>query len=687
MDANETMVRLAVGADVGHGESTGCCVVLRDANGNLVENCEIKPLNVLNNAPKVYSTLTYKNDYAVIGGIQDVNVNAFFKRSPKEWDKIDPNSGKAYRTMMEDFIGKLVECLLNKDVNHPIMGNYRKEEIVLFVGCPSDETWTAPDSKAAYEELIREATGIPNVHVVAESTAAIFSIIRNNSSKNINPKDGVGVFDFGSSTADFTYVSLGKVLAEVSWTLGASAIEANIVEKVLYDEFGLDPDEVWNGDLTVRQLEARRDIKESWYGDTTSPGHVKTDPDGIQKTITYSPCDQFGNPVTTKNKAGVEKQVKNASMFTLDQAFMEDVVKTMPVCGVKTKGQLVETTNELSWYELCQKFFTKCYNLMKNKNLLCKTIILTGGASRMDFIVDICKSVFKNEVEIYRDEYPSYCVCNGLCQIAINKWRIDDVIEHEKKTVHSKADTALAIYKSDIQNKITDYIFDSIIKILKTLPDGITVAEFQKKVTAYFAANFDVQTVAELVNAPLEKMNGSVTSSVVDASLHAAAGFYSSEIDRESFAISMDMIKAIQMDGIKIGGTVINAAALAGALIKIVGEIVAIVTAGLIFWLLSAVPIIGPLIGLISYALIKDWIVNNPDRKIKDVGRTAINLNRKKDKIKKEIHDSAAKECADKIVAAQFGDGDADYHKGVDDMVDKAVRIVALEHFETTITG
>lgn len=678
--------KLAIGVDVGHGESAACCVVLRDGNGDLVVNPAIQPLNVKNNTPKVFSTLTYRNGVACIGEMQG-DVHAYFKRSPIEWDKTDPNSGKTYREMMKDFIGTLVENLLAGGIN-PIIANYKKNDIALFVGCPSDETWMAPDSIAAYEDLIREATGIRSVNVVAESTAAIFSIIRNNSTKTINPKDGIAVFDFGSSTADYTYVSLGKVLAEISWTLGASSLEANIVEKVLYDEVGLDPNAVWQGDFTGKQLNARQFIKEAWYGDTATPGYSVTAPEGTPLTVQYTPCDPFGNPVTSRNKSGTEIRQISVAPFSLNTKFMEDVVRKMPVRGVQSKGELVAPKQDSSWYELCRQFFTKCDHFMSNHHLPCKTIILTGGASRMDFVETICKDVFQNRVTIYRDEYPSYCVCNGLCQIAINKGRIDDVISDEKKTVRSDADAALATFQIHLQDQITDYIFDSMIQVLRTLRDGTTVADFQKKVENYFSVNFNAQTIDALVKDPLLIMNSSVAASVVNASLRAAQGFYNAaEIDGNSFAVNMDMMQEFHMDGITIHDTVIKPGQLAGTLTHVLGQVGGILAAGVVLLALSGVPVIGPIVAALAWVAVKQWIVDNPNQKINNVQRTVNRLNNHETQIKQNIYNSAAKDCADKIVAELFDTGNDSYHKGVDDMVDKAVRIVALEHFEKRITG
>lgn len=689
------MVRLALGVDFGHGESAGCCVVLRDANGNLVQNSKIEFLNVDNHSPKVYSTLTYENGGNVtIGKIENANVNSYFKRSPKEWDKVDPNSGKNYRTMMKDFIAKLVDGLLNKGVN-PTMANYKKDEIVFFVGCPSDETWTSPENRMAYEKLIREATGIENVSVVPESTAAIFSIIHNNPTKPINPKDGVAVFDLGSSTIDFTYIRLGRILAEISWTLGASAIEANIVEKALFDKLKLDPKRVWSGDLNKRQLEARRDFKEAWYGDDINPGHVKTDPDGTSKSIKYYQCDEFGNVVTTKNDDGDDISEVIGASFTLGEKFMESVVKEMPVFEVKEKGKPVDPKDRLSWYEYCKRFFTKCRDFMKyNKkyiNLPCKTIILTGGASHMDFVKDICDDVFKDAgVEIYRDESPSYCVCNGLCQIAVNRSRINDVIEHQKTQIRSKADTALAVCKSDIQNNVTEYIYNSIMGILTTLPNEITVSELSNEVTNYFTANFDGQIVINLINEPLQTMNKSVTDSVVEASLEVASEFYdNTTINKNDFSIDTNMTKKIKIDCIKMDKTCLNI--LARKIAEISNNTISTIIACIVAVILYLIPGVGWMFALLAGNVtellvrkINNWINNNPDKKIRSVSITNRMMN-DAENVKKDIRSSAAKEIADKIVIEQFGNESADFYNAVDEMVDKAVRIVALEYFEETI--
>ena len=43
-------------------------------------------------------------------------------------------------------------------------------------------------------------------------------------------------------------------------------------------------------------------IKEAWYGDGTTLGLRTTDPDGSEGSITYTPCDEYGNAKKRKNK-------------------------------------------------------------------------------------------------------------------------------------------------------------------------------------------------------------------------------------------------------------------------------------------------------------------------------------------------------------------------------------------------
>ena len=170
-------IKIVLGIDLGHGESAGCYVKIRNNDGTTVLKHEIHLLKANSKGDtKIFSTIEYTDNGIVIGGDNSPNVIAYFKRSPRDWESIESISSKTYKVLMRDFLKKLTECLLSQDYT-PELSNYSADEIAVFVGCPSDEVWINDESRTAYARLINEATGIETVCVVAESTAAIFSTV------------------------------------------------------------------------------------------------------------------------------------------------------------------------------------------------------------------------------------------------------------------------------------------------------------------------------------------------------------------------------------------------------------------------------------------------------------------------------------------------------------------------------
>lgn len=142
--------------------------------------------------------------------------------------------GEPYRQHTSDYIRGVSETILQNSSNRSggmrqvIMQDskgdmhWKKEEVLLVVGCPASVIWKGKERRREYEELISETTGISNVMVTEESRAAVYSLFEiDNLSAKINLQAGVLVLDFGSSTADATYVLPGKKAIHISWGTGS----------------------------------------------------------------------------------------------------------------------------------------------------------------------------------------------------------------------------------------------------------------------------------------------------------------------------------------------------------------------------------------------------------------------------------------------------------------------------------
>ena len=287
------MAKITIGIDFGHGE-----VAAHYMASNGISPCR---LSEDNSERALISAIGYQEDGTVKIGRAALNCSecySYFKASPAEWDS--PMSGdpkcRTKKQLMEDYLHQLMKQILelnpelqellrqaendvslseNRDFS--LMKHFlefmrqSKDRVLLLVGCPASEEWMHENYRKAYEALISRATGIyiQNVRVVPESRAAIFSAFILNKDVVIDTTKGVMVFDFGSLTADCTYLLLGRKQEEHSWTLGAGRIEQNLTDIALRR---LDMSQFFSEDIRRMPLWTRSD-KEAYFNDQTDKIH------------------------------------------------------------------------------------------------------------------------------------------------------------------------------------------------------------------------------------------------------------------------------------------------------------------------------------------------------------------------------------------------------------------------------
>lgn len=446
------MRRVYLGSDIGHCETAVSAIDLDNQNNpvkllNLDGNhCDVIPTAIslsadqirqLGKAERVDTKLLDKLGEIRIGygAKHQIKENegeyfVYFKRCPAEFgEKIGQSaaakeSGLTCGKLMAAFLYQLIKNI--RSFNTGVIGP--EDELIWRIGCPSSAAWT---DTSAYAKLAHLATGIDKVSVVPESRAAMFSAVSSGNTA-ISAQEGVMVFDFGSSTADSTYMLLGCKIQEYSWNLGASRIEEQLLTNALMEAIRQDrtakPKEQ---DSMLRSL---RMAKEEFYqnGGESDLNCKFTCSDGTVKRIMVD----------------VEKD-------TMDQ------VTAINRIQIRADGNSVRTG---SWRALCTAFMQKGRDFLLNNELPCKTVILTGGASHMDFISQIAREVFGKDVIIVRDKNPSYCVAKGLGWVAVADDRRGACIEDAKKQLIDAGKWKYGLLEEAIQKKIYGYIAPHIVK-------------------------------------------------------------------------------------------------------------------------------------------------------------------------------------------------------------------------------
>ena len=226
-----------VGLDFGHGETVAyvCYFELDNTTGKKNPAYRIVMMDHNDSTP-IPTYIHYDASGSVVIGKNAADHLDFFqhfKQSPTRWDT--PVGGRTARELMRDFIGTLWHSILLYD--EKVKEGADKNSLLLAVGCPSGGDWTTEKSMAEYGELVREATGCKRVEIFPESAAAIMANIQSAVERKQpwHTDRGVAIYDFGSSTLDFTYVLMGKVIFNLSVDLGGSQIDEAMLRKLLAD--------------------------------------------------------------------------------------------------------------------------------------------------------------------------------------------------------------------------------------------------------------------------------------------------------------------------------------------------------------------------------------------------------------------------------------------------------------------
>lgn len=543
------MRRVYLGSDIGHCETAVSAIDLDNQNNpvkllNLDGNhCDVIPTAIslsadqirqLGKAERVDTKLLDKLGEIQIGYGAKYQIKenegeyfVYFKRCPAEFgEKIGQSaaakeSGLTCGKLMAAFLYQLIKNI--RSFNEGIIGP--EDELIWRIGCPSSAAWT---DTSAYAKLAYIATGIAKVSVVPESRAAMFSAVSAGNTA-ISAQEGVMVFDFGSSTADSTYMLLGCKIQEYSWNLGASRIEEQLLTNAHIEATGQDrtakPKEQ---DSMLRSL---RMAKEEFYqnGGESDLNCKFICSDGTVKRITVD----------------------------VDKDAMERVTASDRI-QIRADGNSVRTG---SWQALCKAFMQKGRDFLSNNDLPCKTVILTGGASHMDFISQIAMEIFGKDVIIVRDKNPSYCVAKGLGWVAVADERRGACIEEAKRQIIDDGKWKYHSLEKSIQVKIYEYLLPSIVKATNDwakLPDRHPVTELESMINNEIDTaikNSGGKSVRQLIEKEISVWRDCFVQSVANAinnqaskvfSTKAAAGLLVNEnvfarLDASSLTFNMDM--------------------------------------------------------------------------------------------------------------------------------------------------
>lgn len=357
---------------------------------------------------------------------EGVDVASNFKMAPpcpaieddEGWNACYEGTEHSYLDHMAAFLWHLFRKIY---ASNPSLKGIDFKDTAIFIGCPSSEEWTAPTQIAQYRALLHLVTGIGSVFIIPESMASAYGAVRINQS--ICLMNGIVVLDFGSSTADFTYLYGCNAPIHHSRPLGAKHVEAQMRMR-LHAEEDAPPCYLTSG----REVFGLRvDAKERYFIKDRSK-------ENRTRALSYHYQDE---------------KVK------IDDAFMREVLDApFEVRWYDPTGKEMRAT--CGWRAHCESFLTYCKNLIPAE-LPVTHVILVGGASNMHFVEETCEKTFadmkrcdgkgENAPRVLHDVSPSDGVTNGLCVAAGNYFEMLSLLEEQMLSEEKLHDLTMRLWE------------------------------------------------------------------------------------------------------------------------------------------------------------------------------------------------------------------------------------------------
>ncbi len=337
-----------------------------------------------------------------------------------------------------------------------------QKRTVLVIGRPSGSKWEKEEDE--YRNILSNVriNGEPPLAtiIVSESFAALAQSVNDSEDIGFDFEDTVVCVDMGSSTADITCMNKGEIAYEYGISLGAHLIECNLLDCAI-DHINKNNDTHFSiehiEDGYTLTLADFREYKENFFGDATK----QPMPNLKMQLFLSDETEDFGGRIR------------------LSTELMDKVCKDTPI-SFKDKNAPDGVREARSWYHACRDFFQKaCQDIYKlvddGKIPPVKIVILTGGASRMDFVSELADEVFGQAREkgvhndksflLYHSKEPSYTVSKGLAWISYNAAKTEKILMNVKNKLEDIIEDNCYVGICDsISEIITPVLYDLVNK-------------------------------------------------------------------------------------------------------------------------------------------------------------------------------------------------------------------------------
>jgi molecular chaperone DnaK (HSP70) len=404
-----------IGFDLGHGETAVAKAI--------VQSIEPPEMLEINNKKNQITALGWHpklgylvGEQALIqAGVKDLKIS--FKQKP--------NNDQKYRETITTFLATYYRFLKE---SKQIEGG---ESSYFYVGCPSG--WSVSE-REEYQKLLQSA-GIPQLNVVPESRAAFMQAKEAGKLEYDKLKSSVLIVDIGSSTTDFTLV---KSLHEVPIDFGSNALGASLIDKAIFARTVAKHEQSSLLEKVFREYphhQARcelacRKAKENYF----SNEQLYSDPESFARGF-----------------ESINEQIYFIPQ--VNKLIMEEIL-----------NQPLPQLEQKSWIVSFKEAVSEAKEKVEKLDLVPKLVLMTGGASRMNFTHQICQEMFnKPETLLRPDPEPERCIALGLARVG--RWDLRATAF--KQEVNKLFDENL------LKNLIEKHIPELIQSLTKLLADDL----------------------------------------------------------------------------------------------------------------------------------------------------------------------------------------------------------------------
>ena len=408
-------VERVIGFDLGHGETALAYV-------RLGSHAWPKMLEVNKKKTQITAVARHPKRGTLIGedafmlGATEFRIG--FKRKPSE---ATPDQRQA----IQRFAKALYQWLVDE-------GQIRQEGRSHFiVGCPSG--WSK-EERQAYKKLLA-ASGIPSLEVEPESRAAFWEA-KGSDLPLEELEKSVLVIDIGSSTTDFTLVE-GQFHKpfDSGLDLGAALIDKTILARTLAGhEDGEELGKVFEEHPHVRnrcELYCRK-AKEEYF-------------------IHY----EFH-----QEKPGEEVNIGYEKIRLKGKRLIFEPLVTGPIMQEILEEPLDELDGK-GWRQAFRDEVSALKERADREGFTVDVIVLTGGASRMNFVRPICEQVFPG-CRCWRDSEPEFTIARGLARLGQNNLLKLDFMKDVRGFI-----------ANELPSIIESHVHQLIESLVETLTDGL----------------------------------------------------------------------------------------------------------------------------------------------------------------------------------------------------------------------